>query len=68
MYLIMKLKKGLCMSSISSTVLVTKVNNNDASGFALKTKYDTDKSDLEKKIEILVGLLKKKIILLKLVK
>ena len=56
------------MSSISSTVLVTKVNNNDASGFALKTKYDTDKSDLEKKIEILVGLLKKKIILLKLVK
>ena len=30
--------------------LVTKVNNIDISGFVLKTKYDTDKSDLEKKI------------------
>ena len=30
--------------------LVTKVDNIDATGFALKTKYDTDKSDLEKKI------------------
>ena len=30
--------------------LVAKVNNNDTSGFVLKTKYDTDKSDLEKKI------------------
>ena len=30
--------------------LVTKVNNIDISGFALKTKYHTDKSDLEKKI------------------
>ena len=29
---------------------VTKVNNIDASGFILKTKYNTDKSDLEKKI------------------
>ena len=29
---------------------VAKVNNSDTSGFALKTKYDTDKSDLEKKI------------------
>ena len=28
---------------------VAKVNNIDPSGFALKTKYDTDKSDLEKK-------------------
>ena len=28
--------------------LLAKVNNID-SGFALKTKYDTDKSDLEKK-------------------
>ena len=46
--------------------LVAKVNNIDTSGFVLKTKYDTDKSDLEKKISyahkkivILVGLLKK---------
>ena len=27
--------------------LVTKVNNIDSSRFVLKTKYDTDKSDLE---------------------
>ena len=30
--------------------LVTKVNNIDTTRFVLKTKYDTDKSDLEKKI------------------
>ena len=30
--------------------LVTKVNYIDTSGFSLKTKYNTDKSDLEKKI------------------
>ena len=30
--------------------LVTKVNNIDNTGFVLKTKYDTDKSDVEKKI------------------
>ena len=30
--------------------LVTKVNNINTTGFVLKTKYDTDKSDLEKKI------------------
>ena len=30
--------------------LIAKVNNIDNSGFVLKTKYDTDKSDLEKKI------------------
>ena len=30
--------------------LVTKVNNSDTSALFLKTKYDTDKSDLEKKI------------------
>ena len=30
--------------------LVTKVNNIDTSGFVLKTKYRTDKSDLQKKI------------------
>ena len=28
--------------------LVPKVNNIDTSAFVLKTKYDTDKSDLEK--------------------
>ena len=47
--------------------LVTKVDNIDTTEFVLKTKYDTDKSDLEKKISdakkrflILVHLLKKK--------
>ena len=31
---------------------IAKVRNIDTSGFVLKTKYDTDKSDLEKKIRI----------------
>ena len=30
--------------------LVTKVHNIDTTGFVLKTSYETDKSDLEKKI------------------
>ena len=30
--------------------LVAKVNNTDTTGFVLKTTYDTDKNDLEKKI------------------
>ena len=30
--------------------LVAKVYNIDTSGFVLKAKYNTDKSDLEKKI------------------
>ena len=30
--------------------LVAKVNNIDRSGFVLKTKYQTDKGELEKKI------------------
>ena len=30
--------------------LVAKVDNIDTGGFVLKTKYDIDKSDLEKKI------------------
>ena len=47
--------------------LVAKVNNIDTSGFVLKTKYDADKTELEKKILILVSLLKNQIIMLKLV-
>ena len=39
--------------------LVTKVNNVDTSGFALKTKYDTDKLELENKIPDTSGLVKK---------
>ena len=59
--------------------LAAKVNNIDTSGFVLKTKYDTDKSELEKK-KILdtsgivkkkidtSGIVKKKIIMLKLLR
>ena len=39
--------------------LVEKVNNFDTSGFVLKTKYDTEKSGLEKKIPDTSGLVKK---------
>ena len=39
--------------------LVTKVNNIDTSGFVLKTKHDTDKSELENKIPDTSGLVKK---------
>ena len=55
--------------------LVAKVNNIDTSGFVLKTKYDTDKSKLENKINgadkkrpNISGLIKKRIIMLKLLK
>ena len=39
--------------------LVTKVDNIDTSGFVLKTKYDTDKSEIENKIPDTCGLVKK---------
>ena len=39
--------------------LVEKVNNIDTSGFVLKTKYDTDKSELEMKISDTRRLVKK---------
>ena len=39
--------------------LVTKVNNIDASGFVLKAKHGTDKSELENKIPDTSGLVKK---------
>ena len=39
--------------------LATKVNNINTSGFVLKTKYDTDKSELENKIPDTSGLVKK---------
>ena len=39
--------------------LVTNVNNIDTCGFVLKTKYDTDKSELENKIPDTSGLVKK---------
>ena len=39
--------------------LNAKVNNIDTSQFVLKTKYDTDKSDLKKEIPDTSGLVKK---------
>ena len=39
--------------------LVAKVNNTDTSDFVLKTKYNTDKTELEKKIPDTSGLVKK---------
>ena len=39
--------------------LVAKVNNIDTSGFALKTKHDTDKSELENKIPDVADFVKK---------
>ena len=39
--------------------LVTKVNNIDTSDFALKTKYQTDKTEFENKIPNVTVLLKK---------
>ena len=39
--------------------LVAKVNNSDTSGFVLKTKYQTDKTELEKKIPDVTDFVKK---------
>ena len=39
--------------------LVAKVNSIDTSGFVLRTKYDTDKSELENKISDTCGIVKK---------
>ena len=45
--------------------LVAKVNSIDTSAFVLKTKYDTDKAELEKKFLVLVVLLKRQIAMVK---
>ena len=47
--------------------LVAKVNYIDTSGFFLKTKYDANRTQLEKKFLIPVNLLKNQIKILKLV-
>ena len=39
--------------------LVAKINNIDTSGFILKAKYDTDKSEIENQIPDTSGLVKK---------
>ena len=48
-----KLSNAVKNDVVKKTVydkLVAKVNNIDTTGFVLKTTYDTDKSDFEKKI------------------
>ena len=44
--------------------LVAKVDNTDTSDFVLKTKYNTDKTELENKIPDTSGLVKKKLIII----
>ena len=39
--------------------LVAKIDNIDTSGFVLKTKYDTDQSELENKIPDVTNFVKK---------
>ena len=63
------------VKKIAYDKLVAKENNIDTSGFVLKTKYYTDKPDLQKKFSdadkknlMLVDLLKKQIIMQKLLK
>ena len=41
--------------------LLAKVNSIDTSGFVLKTKYDTDKLEIEIEFLVLVVLLKRQI-------
>ena len=41
--------------------LVEKVDNIDTIGFVLKTKYQTDKSELETKIPDIIGFILKKL-------
>ena len=51
------------MMLVNKTVcnkLAEKVNKIDTSGFALKTRYETDKSELEKKSLMQLILLKQK--------
>ena len=48
--------------------LVNKVNNIDTSRFILKTKYDADKIELEKKIPDTSNLIENQTIILKLMK
>ena len=55
----------MLLKKIEYDKLIAKVNSIDISGFVLKTKYDTDKSELENKFLILVVLLKRQIIILR---
>ena len=66
-----KLSNVVKKDAVKKTVydkLVAKVDNIDISGFLLKTKYDRDKSELEKKTPNTSALVYKQVIMLKLVK
>ena len=54
----MILKNDAAKKTVSDK-LVAKVNNIDTSDFVLKTKYSTDKTELEIKIPNTSGLVKK---------
>ena len=62
-----KLSDVLKNDAVKKTVydkLVAKVNGIDTSAFVWKTKYDTDKSEIENKIPDTSGLVKKQITVL----
>ena len=54
----MILKNDAAKKTVSDK-LVAKVNNIDTSDFVLKTKYNTDKSELENKIPDVTNFVKK---------
>ena len=58
--------KNDVVKKVDYNKLVAKVNNIDTSDFVLKTKYNTDKTELENKIPNISGLVKKLITILKL--
>ena len=51
--------KSNVVKNIAHDKLVAKVNNIDTSDFVLKTKYQTDKAELEKKIPDVANFVKK---------
>ena len=57
-----KLSDAVKNDAVKKTVygkLVAKVNNINTSDFVLKNKYDTNKSELEKKLPNISGIVKK---------
>ena len=57
-----KLSDAVKNDAVKKTVygkLVAKVNNINTSDFLLKNKYDTNKSELEKKLPDISGIVKK---------
>ena len=56
--------KNYVVKKIVYDKLVAKVDSIDTSKFALKTKHDTDKSELENKIPDTSGFVKKKQIIM----